>query len=119
MIIDIVPVAKPRMTQADKWKKRPAVMRYRAFCDELRLKLKVLPIPLDIEFGLPMPESWSVKKRAEMCGTPHMQKCDIDNLCKAVMDAMLSNDSHVWSLHATKRWAIHGYIQIRELENGK
>jgi hypothetical protein len=27
-----------RMTRADKWKQRPAVMRYRAFCDEVRLK---------------------------------------------------------------------------------
>lgn len=34
----IVPVPKPRMTQRDKWQKRPAVMRYRAFCDEVRAK---------------------------------------------------------------------------------
>ena len=32
-IYDITPIGKPRMTRADKWKQRPAVMRYRAFCD--------------------------------------------------------------------------------------
>lgn len=37
-IYDITPIGKPRMTRADKWKKRPAVMRYRAFCDEARLR---------------------------------------------------------------------------------
>lgn len=31
-IYDITPIGKPRMTRADKWKQRPAVMRYRAFC---------------------------------------------------------------------------------------
>lgn len=36
----ITPVPKPRQTQADKWKQRPAVMRYRAFADEAPLKNK-------------------------------------------------------------------------------
>ena len=33
----IIPLGKPRMTQRDKWAKRPAVLRYRAFKDECRL----------------------------------------------------------------------------------
>jgi hypothetical protein len=31
-------MGKPRKTRADKWKQREVVMRYRAFCDEARLK---------------------------------------------------------------------------------
>ena len=42
MIYDITPCPKPRQTQSDKWKKRPPVLRYRAFADEVRLKIKGL-----------------------------------------------------------------------------
>ena len=30
-VYDITPMGKPRMTRADKWKKAPEVLRYRAF----------------------------------------------------------------------------------------
>lgn len=36
IILDIEPVAKPRMTKKDKWAKRPCVMKYRAYKDMLR-----------------------------------------------------------------------------------
>lgn len=41
-----------------------------------------------------------------MRGMPHQQKPDIDNLTKAVLDALLPDDSVVWSLaKLEKRWA--------------
>ena len=36
MWIDITPVAKPRQTRSDVWKKRPCVVKYRQFADDLR-----------------------------------------------------------------------------------
>src|SRR5690606_40401818 len=61
-----------RMTQRDKWQKRPAVMRYRAFCDELRARNCTFPeSDSHVIFHIPMPKSWSKKKRAEMLGQPH------------------------------------------------
>ncbi|MBC8923069.1 RusA family crossover junction endodeoxyribonuclease, partial [Escherichia coli] len=39
----ITPLGKPRMTRADKWKQRPPVLRYRVFCDEVRLSGITLP----------------------------------------------------------------------------
>ncbi len=42
-IFNITPMGKPRMTRADKWKQREVVMRYRAFCDEVRLKNVAMP----------------------------------------------------------------------------
>jgi Holliday junction resolvase RusA-like endonuclease len=39
-------------------------------------------------FWLPMPASWSKRKQAANLWKPHAQKPDIDNLTKAVMDAM-------------------------------
>lgn len=107
-VVYITPVSKPRMTQRDKWKKRPAVMRYRAFCDELRLKLRGFDVPecgYRLTFYLPMPKSWTKKKRAAMEGQPHQQKPDKDNLEKAFLDAMLAEDCRIWDGRVTKRWS--------------
>lgn len=63
MIYAITPMGKPRMTRSDKWKKRPEVLRYRAFCDEVRARGVILPESRShIIFILPMPQSWSKKK---------------------------------------------------------
>jgi hypothetical protein len=71
---DIEPIGKPRMTRSDKWKKRPEVMRYRAFCDEVRLRKLTMPESgAHVTFVLPMPASWSKKKRAEFSGKPISQ----------------------------------------------
>lgn len=116
--IDVTPVAKPRMTQQDKWRKRPAVMKYRVFCKEFVLKcrkqgLKDLPDSFGIAFDIPMPKSWSEKKKRMMDGLPHQQKPDLDNLIKAVKDALAEDDSHVYLYHrASKVWGREGKIII-------
>lgn len=114
--LPVTPVPKPRQTRADKWKKRPAVLRYRAFADEIRLRL-----PLDYEmnhasitFTLPMPKSWSKKKKDALRGQPHQQKPDIDNLAKALLDALYGDDSHIHTLSLHKRWGDEGSILIKK-----
>ena len=118
MVIYINPVAKPRQTRADKWKQRPCVMRYRAFADELRLKYKRTKNQdagsFSVSFFLPMPDSWSDKKKEEMLGKPHKQKPDFDNLNKAVFDALFKDDSFVWRVLTEKRWATKGAIIIQD-----
>nr|SAY41722.1 Endodeoxyribonuclease RusA [Serratia marcescens] len=112
----ITPIPKPRMTQKDRWAKRPPVLRYRAFCDEVQLNRISLPESgYHVTFVLPMPESWSKKKRAEMAGKPHQQKPDADNLLKALMDAIYSEDCAVWDVRVTKRWGNAGEIIIKEI----
>lgn len=113
-VFDIVPVPKPRMTRRDKWKKRPAVVRYRMFCDEVRLMGVEVPMSgAAITFHVPMPKSWSNAKRERMAGQPHTQRPDIDNYLKALLDACLEEDAGVWSLAGlTKRWAYTGAITI-------
>ena len=70
----IDPVAAPRMVQSDKWQKRPTVTKYFAFRDELKYlaylnNLEKVPGALEaIIFSVPMPKSWSEKKRAESPG---------------------------------------------------
>ena len=113
----ITPVGKPRMTRADKWRKRPEVLRYRAFCDEVRLLGVDLPESgSHVTFILPMPASWSKKKRAELNGRPHQQKPDVDNLTKSLLDALFEDDAYIWDVRVSKLWGEVGRIIIEELK---
>jgi Holliday junction resolvase RusA-like endonuclease len=112
---NVTPVPKPRQTQADKWKKRPAVLRYRAFADKARELGVTVQNGDEICFYLPMPASWSDKKRAKMTGEPHTQRPDLDNLAKSILDAVHEDDSHLWHLGSmSKRWthSPEGFIRI-------
>lgn len=115
----ITPVPKPRMTQRDKWQKRPCVIRYRDFCDEVRNQMKGQEFPQEgayVIFYLPMPKSWSKKKKREMQLKPHQQKPDVDNLCKALLDALYGDDSHIYDIRISKYWALAGAINIEPIE---
>jgi len=116
-VYDITPVPKPRMTQRDKWKKRPAVLRYFAFKDECRLKgVEVPEAGSHITFIMPMPKSWSNKKRLDMLGKPHQQRPDKDNMEKALLDAVLDEDCRVWDSRSTKIWGTTGAIKIGAID---
>lgn len=116
MIYNITPVAKPRMTISDKWKKRSCVMKYREFKDRVREEGVIVPeCGAKIVFFMPMPKSWSKKKRGQMSLRPHKQVPDLDNLVKALLDALFENDSHIWHYEAEKKWDYVGYITICSL----
>lgn len=112
--LNVIPVPKPRMTQRDKWK--PAAKRYFAFKDEVRWKalgervLGNLPNEIEMCFVMPMPDSWTEKKKNEYDGEPHGQKPDIDNLVKALLDALYEEDKYVHKVIAEKCWGREGKI---------
>lgn len=113
--IHIEPVAAPRMTRRDKWAKRPCVERYFAYRNELALKMRDFAFPecnYHVTFYMPMPRSWGKAKRAEHEGRPHRQKPDKDNLEKALLDALLPEDSAVWDGRVSKRWSETPRIEI-------
>ena len=88
-------------------------MRYRAFADEVRLNKVVVENGASIIFILPMAKSWSCKKKEKMNGEPHTQRPDIDNLLKALLDAIYEEDCGIWSLSKIeKRWGKVGQIKI-------
>ena len=120
MEAQIIPLGKPRMTQRDRWKKRPVVTRYHEYADRLREKADkqnfLLGPKLEIQFWMPMPQSWSKKKRLEHLLKPHKQRPDLDNLIKAVQDILLKEDSAVWYVTATKRWSEEGKLVIFNLK---
>lgn len=69
--------------------------------------------PLSIHFYLPMPESWSAKKRAEMNGKSHESTPDLDNMIKAVKDCLTEQDSAVHTYGEMKKiWAVEGRIDF-------
>lgn len=108
----IAPVPKPRMTRSDRWKARPAVMRYRAFCDEARLFKMRIVAGDSVEFRIPMPSSWPEWKKAEHDGIPHRSTPDLDNLIKAALDAIYNDDAGIHALCASKVWARDGAIVV-------
>lgn len=111
----ITPVPAPRMTQSDRWKKRDCVMRYFAFRDEVKKQHIELPDSSHVVFIMPMPPSWSEKKRIHMNGQPHRQRPDIDNIFKALGDSVYAEDCQIHDMRITKYWGLEGEIIITPL----
>lgn len=124
---DVLPCPAPRMTQRDKWyrdpnhpdktkRQRPCVTRYNDFKERIQELTRIsgyeLTPVLNILFVIPMPISWSKNKQFQMNSTPHMSRPDIDNLCKAVSDCLLTEDSFIWNLQAIKIWGYKEKIII-------
>lgn len=113
---NIKPVPKPRMTRSDVWRKRPSVVRYREYKDELKRQAVNFSLPesFTVTFGIQVPDSYSTKKKELSIGRPHQLKPDIDNLLKGLMDCFLEEDCKVWNVTAKKIWARKGFIHIEE-----
>jgi len=126
-LFDIIPMGAPRMTQSDRWKTNPnhidpnkrqrtCVTNYFHFKTILLLQAKemgfTLGKTLDALYLIPMPNSWSEKKKKRMNGLPCEVKPDTDNITKGIKDTFCKNDSNVWYEKAEKRWAYKGSIII-------
>ena len=115
-VFDITPVPAPRMVRSDKYKRRPCVMRYYAFRNELVLQANIqkyiLSSPLIIHFHIAMPSSWSQSKKSKMLGSPHCSKPDLDNLVKSFMDALSKSDQNISSINASKFWSTSNKIIV-------
>ena len=124
---DVVPMGKPRMTQSDKWKtdpnhpdpnkrKREFVHRYHQLQNIIREQADkmgfVLKKTFEAVFFVPIPESFSGKKKKELVGMPCEERPDIDNYVKFFLDTMAKEDKSVWYIKAEKRWAYYGSIII-------
>jgi Holliday junction resolvase RusA-like endonuclease len=126
-LFDVIPIGAPRLTQSDKWKTNPnhpdlnkrqrkAVTQYFAFKNAILFQAKQLKFELgktlDALYLIPMPHSWSEKKKQRMNGMPCEVKPDTDNITKAIKDTLRKNDSDIWFEKAEKRWAYNGSIII-------
>lgn len=104
IVIPIVPMGTVRMTagmvKRIKWyqandKKAQKVKQYLGYKEQVAWAARTNhkgdpmegPVYLSLTFYMPMPESWSAKKKQRMNGQPHTTKPDRDNLEKGVCDA--------------------------------
>lgn len=112
----INPFPKPRMTRNGHWVSDRA-KKYWEWKDAVKWIAKQkkyqLTETLNIHFIIPMPKSWSNKKKNTMNNRPHQQKPDVDNLVKAFMDALAENDQYVYDVKSIKKWGFEGEIIVK------
>jgi Holliday junction resolvase RusA-like endonuclease len=74
---------------------------------------------VEMAFERCIPKSWSKKKALEMRGLPITGRPDIDNLAKAILDALngvtYEDDAQVSDLHVTRRWGETDSVRVRIL----
>jgi len=108
------PLGKPRQTQRDRWKNRECVVRYHRWADVLRVAsvrgmIQGLPVDwpvrVDILATFRHPASWRPSRKAQESRAPHHSKPDVDNIAKAVLDALFVRDEGIAWLTVRKRWA--------------
>ena len=134
----ITPQTHVRTTQGDRIyfripraKLRPAglkrlerIERYNQYKIDLlalcRSKGFTLPCQgLHISFYIPVPKSWSKKKKAQYHGSLHQSTPDIDNLVKALFDSLTAEDKYVGHIGSIcKRWVDfeEGWIEFEVQE---
>lgn len=133
IILNITPQTHVRATQGDsiffripREKLRPAGLkrllrleRYNKYKVDLLAESKAKqfvlpPIGASITFFIPVPNSWSKKKKKLHHGRFHQSKPDIDNLTKAILDSLMTEDKQIAHLEVQKRWVDFesGWIEI-------
>jgi Holliday junction resolvase RusA-like endonuclease len=133
VILNITPQTHVRATQGDsiffripREKLRPAGLKrllrlekYNKYKIDLDAEAKrnsfvMPPIGASIVFVIPVPQSWSKKKKKLYHGTFHQSKPDIDNLQKAFLDSLMKEDKQIAHLEVQKRWVDFelGWIEI-------
>ena len=75
------------------------------------------PCEITLQFTMPIPKSTSKKLRGELMYAPHTKKTgDVDNLVKAVTDALngiaYEDDSLIWKLEAQKMYGEVGQTVV-------
>ena len=136
--LNITPQTHVRTTQGDRIyfriprdKLRPSglkrllrIERYNQYkIDLLSLcKAKGFTLPsqgLCIRFFIPVPKSWSEKKKRLYHGTLHQSQPDIDNLVKSAFDSLVREDKYVGHIGSiSKQWVNFetGWIEFEVIE---
>mgnify|MGYP001348583663 CR=1 FL=1 len=113
------PIGAPRMTQRDRWAKRPCVLRYWAWKDSVRAVVSNHDLPdadsivrLSWTAYFEPPPSWSKKRRAAAMGTIHRSKPDRDNIDKAILDTLFEQDSGIAAGTIQKLWGEPARLEV-------
>lgn len=122
--LDIEPMGAVRTTRFQMFKDE-RYQRYNVWKKHVSTLVGSIPedvVGVHMIVMIPMPASWSKKKRLQKVGTYHDQKPDLDNVLKGFMDATLGEDKMVAEVMISKYWGVAGYIEycwiIKSEENG-
>src|SRR6266849_3945607 len=136
ILLFITPQTHVRTTKADKkwfripeeiliekypngYKRKLRILKYFQYKKALRQEADRVGFELPdfgawIKFHLPVPPSWSKKKKFRMNFQPHQSRPDASNLHKAFEDSLKEQDMKVWDYHVTKFWynSVKGFIEV-------
>ena len=112
-----VPASRPRVTRWSTYYGK----KYTNFKEEmLSLTSDIVFTPLEgnifaqLQFNVPIPKSWTKKKKAAKNGAYCDNHADIDNYCKAILDSLngvyYEDDKQIVMLQATMLWATEASI---------
>ena len=76
---------------------------------------KGAPLYMWVTFYMPIPASWSEKKREAHRGKYHTSRADLDNILKLIMDGMKDcwhDDSQVVEIHAIKIYSSNPRTEV-------
>ena len=119
-----VPKSRPRFSNGHAYTPRRTAEYEKGIADATADMRFSGAVSLQVGFFMPIPKSWSQKKKTEKCGKPHTSKPDTDNLLKALLDGMSGcwwDDSIVFDVRAVKLYgAVPGVLlNVEEVENEK
>lgn len=118
--INPVPASRPKVYRYGLIKYGASYTRYRADMEALLPTMGITkmtgPLALEASFFVQMPKSWSKKKKAEHDGLFCQKNYDLDNLEKALYDALNGiayiDDSQIVRNSSEKVWAYEGRTSV-------
>ena len=103
-------------------KRKKQLERYNLYKEALRTEAARVGFEMPIsnawiKFYMPVPASWSKKKKARMNFEPKKSMPDLSNLIKAMEDSLLKQDNIIWDYRVSKYWydGAKGFIEISPL----
>ena len=113
-----VPASRPRVTRWSTYYGK----KYTQFKKDMSLMtadIKTIPMTgnifAELQFNVPIPKSWSKKKKEAKNGAYCDNHADIDNYCKAILDSLnniyYDDDKQIVMLKATMLWATEPSIK--------
>jgi len=122
LIIPGKPFAKqrPRMTRQGRAYTPAATVSFERTVAEYALAAGAVattdPVAVIIRAYFEPPPSWSKKRRAASIGAPHIQRPDLDNIEKAILDGLnriaFADDGQVAALSSRKWWADEARTEV-------
>jgi Holliday junction resolvase RusA-like endonuclease len=113
--LDIAPMPALRMTQRSKW--RESSRKYLTWKRDVAWLARVANYKLEsgdkVVFHMPLPKA---AKKQSSPGAPHRVRPDLDNLLKAVFDALHTEDAHIDEISSRKVWSETAAIEFWRAE---